>query len=87
VNRSLLMPSRATLLSSRFSVMFCSICRIVVSSDQVETDCMQAGSLSSVYRKTRDARLALKYVIGSLGSAVLAGSIIVYADCQPAKQE
>lgn len=40
-----------------------------------------------MYRETKNARLAVEYVIGSLDSAVLAGGMIVYTgNCQPTIQ-
>ena len=49
---------------------------MIMSFDQVVMNCMQAGSLFSVYRETKNGRLAAEYVIDSLGPAVLAGSML-----------
>ena len=51
---------------------------MAMSFDQWEINCMQAGTLSSVFRETKRARLAVEYVIGNLGSEKMAGSMIVY---------
>ena len=49
---------------------------------------MQAGALSSVYRGTKNARLAVEYVIGSLGPVRMTGGMVVYTgDCLPAIQD
>ena len=49
---------------------------------------MQVGLLSSVYRETKNARLAVEYVIDSLGCTNLAGSMVMYTgDCFPAIQD
>lgn len=61
---------------------------MALSFDQLEIQSMQLGKLSSVYRETKNARLALEYVIHSLGSAMVAGSLVVYTgDCFPAVQD
>ncbi len=61
---------------------------MVMSFDQVTMDCMQAGSLSSVYCETKNARLAMGYVVRDLGSAALAGIIfVIIGDRQPAIQD
>lgn len=58
---------------------------MAMSFDQWEIDSMQAGTLSSVYRETKNARLALEYVVYSLGPANVAGRLVVYTgDCFPA---
>ena len=51
-------------------------------------DSMQAETLSSVYRETKIARLALEYVVYSLGPANVAGRLVVCTgDCFPATQD
>ena len=51
---------------------------MAMSFDETEIESMQAGLLSSVYRETKNARLAVEYVIDSLGCTNLAGSMVVY---------
>ena len=50
---------------------------MAMSFDQWEMDCMQAGALSSVYRETKNARLAVEHVIGSPGPERMAGGMVV----------
>lgn len=60
---------------------------MALSFDQSEMQCMQSGTLSSVLRETKNARLAVQYVVHSLGTAAVAGSLVVYTgDCFPAVQ-
>lgn len=63
-------------------------CDMALSFDQPEIQSMRAGTLSSVYRETKNARLAMEYVVDCVGAAKLAGSMIVYTgDCFPAIQD
>lgn len=61
---------------------------MAMSFDQREIDSMQAGTLPSVCRETKNTRLAFEYVVYSLGPANVAGRLVVYTrDCFPAIQD
>ena len=47
---------------------------------------MNSNSLSSVYRETKNARLAVQYVVQCLGSALSGGMVVYTVDCFPAIQ-
>ena len=59
---------------------------MAMSFDQREIDLMQRRALS-VYRETKNARLAVQYVVQCMG-AEMAGGLVVYSgDCFPAVQD
>ena len=61
---------------------------MALSFDWSEMQGLHAGTLSSVLRETKNARLALEYVVDSLGIDAVAGSLVVYTgDCYPAVQD
>ena len=60
---------------------------MIVSFDLSEIDKMNVNQLSSVFRETKNVRLALETIINSLPAAQLASKVFVYTgDCAPAIQ-
>ena len=58
-----------------------------ISFDANEVELMSQNKLSSVYRETRNARLAVQSVVYSLKPSQLAGAVVVYTgDCLPSIQ-
>ena len=60
---------------------------MAMSFDQQEIRLMQCQALSSVYRETKNARLAVQYVVQCLGDRVAGGLIVYSGDCFPAIQD
>ena len=59
---------------------------MAMSFDDSEIQSMYTNSLSSVYRETKNARLAVQYAVQCLGSALAGGMVVYTGNCFPAIQ-